>query len=106
MRRSVPRTAFDYSRIELKRFSNSRAVAHSAQGVFFMGVKPLSGSSFGVQQLWSRCTWPMDKSWSILATIISRILYNWKTVRREDLASPIMREPTPAIDSTDYKDAL
>jgi len=29
-----------------------------------------------------------------------------KTVRREDSASPIMREPTPAIDSTDNEDAL
>jgi hypothetical protein len=61
MRRSVPRTAFDYSGFELKRFSNSRAVAHSAQGGFFMRVKPLSGSGFGVQQLWSHYTWPMGK---------------------------------------------
>jgi hypothetical protein len=29
-----------------------------------------------------------------------------KTVRREDSASPIMREPNPSIDSPDYEDAL
>jgi glycine C-acetyltransferase len=39
----------------LERFHKIRALSGIKQGGFFLRKKPLSGSGFGIQQLWNRC---------------------------------------------------